>query len=232
MSCDVHCVDAGAQYVKQYYMQRYGQQYRMLPQQYKRLQEPGAFRVVLAVRTPAATAAAAAAGAAQPSSSSSSSSSSGTAVEVNLSLLNPSAEQLAWSTRQVLNVGELLHWCNSWKPAAAGPGELEGVEISSSSSSSSSKRRYSHTVCIAHEFGRHGKVDIAPRASSSSNGGSSSSSSSSSSWWGRLQRRLFGDQLQQQQQQQQPWGDPELDPRALMMDLAVLDNAGWFPAAS
>ena len=212
-------------------MQRYGQQYHVLPQQYNRLQEPGAFRVVLAVRAPAA--AAAAVPSSGSSSSSSSSSSSATAMQGTLGL-NPSEEQLAVSARQTLNVEELLQWCSSWQPVAAGSEDLEGVDSSSSSSSSSTvtaegnrgKPRYSHTVCIAHEFGRHGKVDIPPRANSSS-----SSSSSGSSWWGRLRRQLSGTQPQQQQQQQQrqqqqPWGDPELDPRALMMDLAVLDNAG------
>jgi hypothetical protein len=215
-------------------MQRYSQQYHVLPQQYhvlpqqyNRLQEPGAFRVVLAVRAPAAAAPAV------PSSGSSSSSSSSSATAMQGTLgLNPSEEQLAVSARQTLNVEELLQWCNSWQPVAAGSEDLEGVDSSSSSSSSTvtaegnrGKPRYSHTVCIAHEFGRHGKVDVPPRANSSS------SSSSSSSWWGRLRRQLSGtqplpQQQQQQRQQQQPWGDPKLDPRALMMDLAVLDNAG------
>jgi hypothetical protein len=164
----------------------------------------------------------------------------------------------------VLNINELLQWCNAWKPTAATAADLQGIdsEAAAAAAAGGAAQRYTHTVCVAHEFGRHGKVDVAPTtssSSSSSSGTTSSSSSSSSSgdsthsWFGfgpvRLRQLLAKGRLaqtaaasanghadgqaahaslQQQQQQQQQWpgGDPELDPRALMTDLAVLDHAG------
>jgi hypothetical protein len=237
---------AGAQYVRQYYMQRYGQQYARLPEQNSRLKEPGAFRVVFAVRAPAAATAAAADG-------------GGGTVSSSDVQANPSEQQLAASTRQVINIQDLLDWCNSWQPVAAAAADLEGVDSSSTAAAAAAaaaaeargaQKRYHHTVCVAHQFGQHGQTD-GNSSSSSSSGGGGAGGSSSIGWLGRatvrlrqllsgavsgsaatatLQQRLHppgsADRQQQQQQQQWPWGDPDLDPRALMTDIAVMDHAG------
>jgi hypothetical protein len=192
---------AGAQYVKQYYMQRYAQEYHYLLPQYKRLQEPKAFRVVFALRPPMIASAAAA-------MVHSSTSSTG-------EHLDPTEDQLAVSVRQVLNIQEVMQWCNAWKPTAAGAG---GVVA----------ERYTHTVCVGHVFGQHGKVEVAPRAAGSSGG--SSLRRQLREWTSKVRRLLGGgpsDPTAAAGSAQPCDGcDPELDPRALMTDLAVLDHAG------
>jgi hypothetical protein len=217
-------------------MQQYAQDYHYLLPQYTRLQEPGAFRVVFAIRPPvtadavADTAAAAGLPVHGGGSCSSSSSSSNETWQGSANQNELTAEQLAVSYRQVLNVKELLQWCNAWQPTAATAADLVGMN--NTGAAGGGAKQYTHAVCVAHEFGRHGKVDVAPRA------GTSSSSSSirrrlldwaskvQSLWGGGPSSTTAAAAPSGESAQPCPGCDPELDPRALMTDLAILDHAG------
>jgi hypothetical protein len=164
---------AGAQHVKQYYQERFGQ-HSPLPRGFERLKQRRAFRVVFAVRgLPAAAAA--------PGGAS------------GREWRDWSEAELAASTRQLLNLPQLLAWCNAWKPtAAAGSAALGDVSAGDTAGGS---RRYERAACVAHEFGQHGRVEAAAAT----------------------QQRRQGSALA---------ADPELDPTALLTDLAVLEQAG------
>jgi hypothetical protein len=229
-------------------MQQYAQEYHYLLPQYTRLQEPGAFRVVFAIRPPvtadavADTAAAAGLPVHGGGSCSSSSSSSNETWQGSANQNELTAEQLAVSYRQVLNVKELLQWCNAWQPTAATAADLVGMN--NTGAAGGGAKQYTHAVCVAHEFGRHGKVDVAPASSSSSDNSigrwlkvgaarlrrllarSRPAGRAAESAQARANVQMAYVQQQQQQRQQWPGGDSELDPRALMTDLATLDHAG------
>jgi hypothetical protein len=137
-------------------MQKYAQQYHSLPPQYTRLQKPGAFRVVFAVRTPADAAAGAGRSGVVVHGSSSSSSSSSSNGEGQV--YDPTEDQLAVSTRQVLNIQELLQWCNAWQPTAATAADLRDIDSEAAAAAAAAAagdgaKQYTHAVCVAHEFG-------------------------------------------------------------------------------
>jgi hypothetical protein len=204
-------------------MQHYAQEYHYLLPQYKRLEEPRAFRVVFAIRPPIVAAAAAAVSAAagiKVPGRDSANVNTGEGYEL-------SDEQLKVSYRQVLNPKELLQWCNAWKPTAAVAADLQGLD-STAAAAGAWAQRYTHTVCVAHVFGQHGKVDVAPRAAGSS-GRRSSLRRKLQELTSKVRHLLGGgpsDQTAAGSAQPCAGCDPELDPRALMTDLAVLDHAG------
>uniref|UniRef100_A0A383VT21 Uncharacterized protein n=1 Tax=Tetradesmus obliquus TaxID=3088 RepID=A0A383VT21_TETOB len=114
---------SSAQFVRQFWEQQYGAQYKKLQQQYQSMRQAGALRVVIAVR-------------ADP------------------------------TVRSILNVQELLDWCNAWKP------QMPDKQPSA---------KYTRTVCIAHEFGRHGGLDAQPAGKPAAAAAAAESSSAASS---------------------------------------------------